>query len=77
MTEAAIPQPVILTHWRWIGLPKPRAPEQRQQQKRPNKRPQGAPMPQGQPDRAPAPPKAAPPPSALALQLAALKGLKF
>ena len=76
--EAAAPQPVVLTHWRWVGLPKPRPQEQRQQRARPERqKPQGGPRPKSQPDRAPAAPKPASPPSALALQLAALKGLKL
>ncbi len=69
-------QPVILTHWRWIGLPKPRPQEQRQQRARPEKK-QHKSSGGSKPDRAPSPPKPASPPSALALQLAALKGLKL
>lgn len=79
--EAAAPtptQPVVLTHWRWIGLPKPRPQEQRQQQARPDRqKPHATAKPKHQPDRAPPAPKPASPPSALALQLAALKGLKL
>jgi ATP-dependent RNA helicase SUPV3L1/SUV3 len=72
------PQPVVLTHWRWVGLPKPRAPEQRQQRARPEPRkPSSGGQAKAKPDRAPPPPKPASPPSALALQLAALKGLKL
>jgi hypothetical protein len=76
--ESAAAQPVVLTHWRWIGLPKPRPQEQRQPRPRPDQpRPQRAGKPNSKPDRAPPPPKPASPPSALALQLAALKGLKL
>ena len=86
MTEAAAVQPIVLTHWRWIGLPKPRSQEPRsqeprQQRARPDQaKSQSGPKPMGKPDRAqPAPKPASPPspPSALALQLAALKGLKL
>ncbi len=70
------PQPVALTHWRWVGLPKPRPPEQRQQRPEKQNRQANA-KPKGKPDRPPLPAKSASPPSALALQLAALKGLKF
>ena len=77
VVEPATLQPVILTHWRWIGLPKPRPQEQRQHRVRPTQKSQGAPKANGKPDRAPAVPKPASPPSALALQLAALKGLKL
>lgn len=71
-------QPVILTHWRWIGLPKPRVQVQTPQNKRPNnQKPQAAPKVNTKADRATSPPKTASPPSALALQLAALKGLKL
>ncbi len=77
-TDAVAIQPVILTHWRWIGLPKPRPQEQRQPRARPDKpKPKNAGRPDGNPDRTPPPPKPASPPSALALQLAALKGLKL
>jgi ATP-dependent RNA helicase SUPV3L1/SUV3 len=76
--ETPAPQPVLLTHWRWIGLPRPRPPEQRQQRARPEQRKRSASAkPDGKPDRTPPPPKPASPPSALALQLAALKGLKL
>ena len=75
--EPAAPQPVLLTHWRWIGLPKPRPQEPRQQRARPNQKPQGKPKADTRPERAPVPSKPASPPSALALQLAALKGLKL
>lgn len=73
---AATPQPVVLTHWRWIGLPKARPTEQRQQRARPEKKPHKSGN-GSKPERAPPPPKPASPPSALALQLAALKGLKL
>ncbi len=75
--DPAVPQPIILTHWRWIGLPKPRPQEPRQQRARPSQKAQGAPKANAKPDRAPAPSKPASPPSSLALQLAALKGLKL
>lgn len=80
------PQSVVLTHWRWIGLPKPRPPEQRQQRAPSHQqkthatsKPQGKPQgnPQGKSDRAAATPKPNVQPSSLALQLAALKGLKL
>lgn len=77
VAEPAAPQPVILTHWRWIGLPKPRPQEPRQQRARPNQKPQGKPKADTRPERAPVPSKPSSPPSALALQLAALKGLKL
>jgi ATP-dependent RNA helicase SUPV3L1/SUV3 len=66
---AAPPQPIVLTYWRWIGLPKPRPPEQR--------KPSSGAKTSSKPDRAPSSAKPSPPPSALALQLAALKGLKL
>ncbi|MBA4307399.1 MAG: helicase [Sphingopyxis sp.] len=70
--------PVNLTHWRWVGLPKPRPQEQRSQRSRPARsKSKDTPKAKTIPDRAPAKPKDAAPPSALALQLAALKGLKF
>ena len=76
--EPAAPQPVVLTHWRWIGLPKPRPQEQRHLRARPDqqKSPRAG-KPNAKPDRAPPAPKPVSPPSALALQLAALKGLKL
>ena len=74
--EVAAPQPVILSHWRWIGLPKPRPQEPREQRARPNQRPQNG-RAAHKPERTPMPPKPSSPPSALALQLAALKGLKL
>jgi ATP-dependent RNA helicase SUPV3L1/SUV3 len=74
--EAAIPQPVMLTHWRWIGLPKPRPDEARQKRARPNQK-SGTGKGNAKPDRVAAPSKPVSPPSALALQLAALKGLKL
>lgn len=70
-------QPVILTHWRWVGLPKPRPQEQRPQRARPSLKPDRSPKANVKPDRVPAPSKPASPPSSLALQLAALKGLKL
>jgi ATP-dependent RNA helicase SUPV3L1/SUV3 len=78
VSQAAAPQSIVLTHWRWVGLPKPRPQEQREQRARPERqKPQGGPKPKKQPDRVPSAPKPASPPSALALQLAALKGLKL
>lgn len=93
-TEEAVPAPaaaiepqsVVLTHWRWIGLPKPRPPEQRtqrapshHQKTHATSKPQG--KPQGKPhdkaERAPVAVKQNAQPSSLALQLAALKGLKL
>lgn len=76
-TPSAV-QPVVLTHWRWVGLPKPRPHEHRQQQARPDRqKPAGVAKPKGKPDRSTPAPKPSSPPSALALQLAALKGLKL
>ena len=79
---AAVPQAVTLTHWRWVGLPKPRPPEQRAQRTKPHQqkmhatsKPQG--KPQDKTERAPAAAKQNAQPSSLALQLAALKGLKL
>jgi hypothetical protein len=69
--------PVVLTHWRWVGLPKPRPPEQRRPQASAERKPHASAKPKGKPDRAPPAPKPSAPPSALALQLAALKGLKL
>ena len=73
-TAETTAQPVVLTHWRWIGLPKPRTEARRPHQARPTNADQGG-KPKGKPV-APRPEKqqAAPvQPSALALQLAALK----
>jgi ATP-dependent RNA helicase SUPV3L1/SUV3 len=75
--EPVTAQPVVLTHWRWIGLPKPRPQEPHQQRARPSQKPERSPKAHASPDRAPPPPKPASPPSSLALQLAALKGLKL
>jgi ATP-dependent RNA helicase SUPV3L1/SUV3 len=78
--EQAAPKeiaPVVLTHWRWVGLPKPRPPEQRRPQASAERKPHASAKPKAKPDRAPPAPKPSAPPSALALQLAALKGLKF
>jgi ATP-dependent RNA helicase SUPV3L1/SUV3 len=69
--------PVVLTHWRWVGLPKPRPPEQRRPHASAERKPHASAKPKGKPDRAPPAPKPSAPPSALALQLAALKGLKL
>lgn len=72
------PQAVTRTHWRWVGLPKPRPPEQRQQRAKPqHQKAQAAAKPQAKPDRAPVAAKQNAQPSSLALQLAALKGLKL
>ena len=74
----AEPQAVILTHWRWVGLPKPRPPEHRQPRAKPQR--QASPAtgkPKAKPERAPLAAKQSTPPSSLALQLAALKGLKL
>ncbi|MEP7350051.1 MAG: helicase-related protein [Sphingorhabdus sp.] len=77
-SETPVAQPVVLTHWRWIGLPKPRPHEQRQMRTRPEKqKTKTDAKPKSKTDRAPQLHKPASPPSALALQLAALKGLKF
>lgn len=74
----AAAQPVYLTHWRWVGLPKPRPQEQRSQRTGPTRsKSKDASKKKAMPDRAPAKPKEVSPPSALALQLAALKGLKL
>lgn len=79
--EAATPapeaQPVTLTYWRWVGLPKPRPREHQQrpqQRARPERTKGKVPAkPNARPER-PAPSKPAPAhPSALALQLAAFK----
>ena len=69
--------PVVLTHWRWVGLPKPRPPEQRRPHAAAERKPHASAKPKAKPDRAPPAPKPSAPPSALALQLAALKGLKL
>jgi ATP-dependent RNA helicase SUPV3L1/SUV3 len=69
--------PVVLTHWRWVGLPKPRPPEQRRPHASAERKPHASAKPKAKPDRAPPAPKPSAPPSALALQLAALKGLKL
>ena len=76
--KSAAPQTIVLTHWRWIGLPKPRQQEQRPQRVRPEqKKRTNAAHANVKPERAPPAPKPASAPSALALQLAALKGLKL
>jgi ATP-dependent RNA helicase SUPV3L1/SUV3 len=79
---AAEPQAITLTHWRWVGLPKPRPPEQRQPRAKPQhqaSRATGQPQvkQQAKPERAPVAAKQTAQPSSLALQLAALKGLKL
>ncbi|MFZ1476691.1 MAG: helicase-related protein, partial [Sphingorhabdus sp.] len=70
----AAAQPLNLTHWRWVGIRKPKPRDQhphRPQSGKPQHKGKGA----GRPDRAPQPstPKATAAPSALALQLAALQ----
>jgi ATP-dependent RNA helicase SUPV3L1/SUV3 len=78
VAAAPEPQAVTLTHWRWVGLPKPRPPEQRQQRAKPQlQKTHAAGKPQAKPDRTPVAPKQNAQPSSLALQLAALKGLKL
>ncbi len=72
--DLASAQPVVLTHWRWVGLPKPRSEARRPQQARPvsdksRGKPRGKPQ-APRPEKQPAAPAQ---PSALALQLAALK----
>lgn len=75
---AAEPQAFNLTHWRWVGLPKPRPPEQRQQRAKPqHQKSHATGKPQSKPERAPIAAKQSAQPSSLALQLAALKGLKL
>ena len=75
---AAEPQAITLTHWRWVGLPKPRPPEQRQQRAKPqHQKSHATGKPQSKPERAPIAAKQSAQPSSLALQLAALKGLKL
>ena len=75
---AAEPQAITLTHWRWVGLPKPRPPEQRQQRAKPqHQKSHVTGKPQSKPERAPVAAKQSAQPSSLALQLAALKGLKL
>lgn len=78
MPPAAQVPTANLTHWRWVGLPKPRPQEQRSHRTRPVRpKSKDTAKAKGMPDRAPAKPREAAPPSALALQLAALKGLKL
>jgi ATP-dependent RNA helicase SUPV3L1/SUV3 len=73
-----VAQPVHLTHWRWIGLPKPRPPEQVRQRVKPDRsKPQSKAKTGGISDRKADKPKEVAPLSELALQLAALKGLKL
>jgi hypothetical protein len=75
---AAEPQAIVLTHWRWVGLPKPRPPEQRQPRAKPqHQAPRATDKPQVKPEHAPVAAKQSAQPSSLALQLAALKGLKL
>jgi ATP-dependent RNA helicase SUPV3L1/SUV3 len=75
---AAEAQAIILTHWRWVGLPKPRPPEQRQPRAKPQRKASPATgKSQTKPERAPVVAQQSAQPSSLALQLAALKGLKL
>ena len=77
LSTAPVPS-INLTHWRWVGLPKPRPQEQRSQRTRPvRSKSEKTPKAKSMPERAPTRPKESAPPSALALQLAALKGLKL
>lgn len=74
----ADPQAIILTHWRWVGLPKPHPPEQRQPRAKPQRKASPATdKPKMKPERAPVVAQQSAQPSSLALQLAALKGLKL
>jgi ATP-dependent RNA helicase SUPV3L1/SUV3 len=66
------PQPTTLTHWRWIGLRKAKPPVQHGKPRMAKAQKPGGQKPQHQ-SRPAAAPKAEAPPSALALQLAALK----
>lgn len=76
--DTAVKQPVVLTHWRWIGLPKPRVQAQPARNERSKEqKPKTVPATSSKAGRTPPPPKTTSPPSALALQLAALKGLKL
>ncbi len=77
---------ITLTYWRWVGLPKPRKPEQGNHAARGNKparsdrakpRSKDNDRPKHSAPRNSQPSKPASPPSSLALQLAALKGLKL
>jgi ATP-dependent RNA helicase SUPV3L1/SUV3 len=72
--KAAIAQPANLTHWRWIGLRKPK-PRDQQQHRPKSGKPQHKPKGQINPTRAAQSTSAKPvaAPSTLALQLAALK----
>ena len=75
---AAEPQAIALTYWRWVGLPKPRPAEQRPQRAKPQQhKTHAAGKPHAKTERAPVAAKQNVQPSSLALQLAALKGLKF
>jgi ATP-dependent RNA helicase SUPV3L1/SUV3 len=76
--EPIIPHPT-LSYWRWVGMPKQRKPEPSAPRQHKGKRDDraGQSKPKHKPNvREPTAPKHAPAPSALALQLAALKGLK-
>jgi ATP-dependent RNA helicase SUPV3L1/SUV3 len=81
----ALTQPVILTHWRWVGIrkPKPQANQRTAKAVRPakpdddKKRPPRTAAPRQNAPRASVRPPAPPPPSSLALQLAALQSLQL
>jgi ATP-dependent RNA helicase SUPV3L1/SUV3 len=71
-THVAAPQPAALTHWRWIGLRKAKPQQKRPERSNPARQNKGDRTQQSaspRPERA----KVAAAPSALALQLAALK----
>jgi ATP-dependent RNA helicase SUPV3L1/SUV3 len=69
--DLAVPQPVTLSHWRWVGLPKARTEARRPQGARLEEKGKAKKPVQPRPERSsPAPAQ----PSALALQLAALQG---
>ena len=72
--QLAVPQPAILTHWRWVGIRKPK-PVEHSGRRRDDRKPQKGKGPPREKRSAPQPtnkPQSAAP-SALALQLAALK----
>ena len=82
----ALTQPAILTHWRWVGIrkPKPQANQRMAKAVRPakpdddKKRPPRTAAPrQNAPRASVRPPAPPPPPSSLALQLAALQSLQL
>ncbi len=77
--EPIIPHPT-LSYWRWVGIPKQRKPEHgapRHDKGKHNDRTRQSKPGNKLEIREPAVPKHSPAPSALALQLAALKGLKL